>query len=693
MLALFGASVWLGLLGPSGPAGAATAAGGPARGTTFSLLAQPSAWVMPGQSFSVDLGIPPGTPAGAGVAVTLYDKLETRSALEQTISGPPAGTVLDRTGPVALSTLSPRAGGVGLSVAVFPESPSGSGPSGAPLLDLRCTPDTGTCSGVYPAVISLARPGGAGTIGRFTTYLTYAEARSAQPLRFAWVVPVAAPVVIGAAAGPGSALGPPTPRQVAAIADLAAELRASPVPVTVEPSPQTVQGLGRVEGPAAAAARGAVADLAALSADQEVHDVPPQPYVPIDANALSGEGAELAGQMAEGAPLLERAGIETTAPGAPATWVAGAVSPGLGTSLEVIGGVVGSPMQVVVPDAALTTPAEASSGITWGYPFTLTLGRGRTFQAAATDGELAAHFDAEPGDPALAANQLLADLAFVHFEQPNLSDPRGVIAVPPPGWTPDASFDRELLNGLRDNPDVEPVTLGGFFSQVPLGGNGAPTSRSLAQGDAPQLPVGLAHQISAARLRLTAFDSAVPKKGTPVLSELDDILLASQSTSLDASGQRAGVATFEGALADQLSLVQLATERTITVTARTAAIPITVLSNAPYTVVGTLTLTSNKFVFPPPGPTRPGVVLDHPTTPLRIEAVARTSGDLPVEASFVSPAGGLLIARGQLTVRSTATSWVGVVLSALALAVLGAWWARTWWGGRRRKRAERAGAE
>ena len=139
-------------------------------------------------------------------------------------------------------------------------------------------------------------------------------------------------------------------------------------------------------------------------------------------------------------------------------------------------------------------------------------------------------------------------------------------------------------------------------------------------------------------------------------------------------------------------MIQLATERTITVTARTAAIPITVLSNAPYTVVGTLTLTSNKFIFPPPGSTRSGVVLDHPTTPLRIEAVARTSGDLPVEAVFSSPAGDLEIARGQLTVRSTAISWVGIMLTALALAVLGAWWARTWWAGRRRKLAERAAA-
>ena len=696
MLALLGASMWSVLIGASVAAGAAPVptTQGAARVAAFSLLAQPSAWVMPGQPFSVDVGIPPGTPADAEVGVTLYDKLETRSAFEQTLSGPPAGPVLDRTASGGLSTLGARAGGLELSVAVLPDRASSTGPPSTTQLDLHCAPDTGSCSGVYPAVVSLVRPSGGGTIGHFTTYLTYVEARSVQPLRFAWVVPVRAPVVIGGGADPASALALPSPGEVTGIARLAAQLRASSVPVTVEPSPQTVQGLGALTGGLGAVARGALADLAALSADQSVHDVPPQSYVPIDASALSGEGTELAGQMAEGDSLLERAGIETTPAGQPATWVAdGPVSAGLGASLEVVGGAVGAPMRVVVPDGALVPPAGAASGITWGYPFSLTLGRGRTFQAAASDGELAAHFAAEPQDPALAANQLLADLAFVHFEQPNLTDPRGVIAVPPVGWAPNAAFDGELLNGLRDNPDVEPVTLGGFFDQVALGGNGAPGTRSLAPGNGPGLPGDLAHQISTARLRLSAFDSAVPKKATPVLSQLDDILLASQSTDLGPSGQRAGVATFERALTGQLTLVQLATERTITVTARTAAIPITVLSNAPYTVVGTLTLTSNKFTFPPPGPTRPGVVLDHPTTPLRIEAEARTSGDLPVEATFVSPAGGLEIARGQLTVRSTATSWVGVVLTALALAVLGAWWARTWWGGRRRKRAEQAAAE
>ncbi|MGH9081943.1 MAG: hypothetical protein ACRDWN_01220, partial [Acidimicrobiales bacterium] len=118
-------------------------------------------------------------------------------------------------------------------------------------------------------------------------------------------------------------------------------------------------------------------------------------------------------------------------------------------------------------------------------------------------------------------------------------------------------------------------------------------------------------------------------------------------------------------------------------------IPVTVVSDAPYTVDGTLSLSSAKFRFP--GTTTQRLVLDHTTNPLRVHVVARTLGDSPVTAVLTSPEGGLVLARGQLTVRSTATSVIGLVLTAVALAVLLGWWARSWRSGRRR-RAVRAGA-
>ncbi len=80
--------------------------------------------------------------------------------------------------------------------------------------------------------------------------------------------------------------------------------------------------------------------------------------------------------------------------------------------------------------------SRAASG-TWASAFTLSLGgKGPPATAAASDGELAAHFTADPADPALEANQLLADLAMVHFEAPDTPTPRALVAVPPAGWTP-----------------------------------------------------------------------------------------------------------------------------------------------------------------------------------------------------------------------------------------------------------------
>jgi hypothetical protein len=167
-----------------------------------------------------------------------------------------------------------------------------------------------------------------------------------------------------------------------------------------------------------------------------------------------------------------------------------------------------------------------------------------------------------------------------------------------------------------------------------------------------------------------------------VTNALTDTLLASESSALRRPDQVAGVATAQRALLAQLNLVQLATDRSITLTSRNSPIPVTVQSSAPYTVRAWLTLSSDKLVF---HPSHKQMVIDRATNPVRIQAVARTSGVIPVDVTLTTPRFNLQIAHGQLTVRSTATSLVGIVLTALALAVLLGWWARTWWRGRTRR--------
>jgi beta-lactamase regulating signal transducer with metallopeptidase domain len=48
-----------------------------------------------------------------------------------------------------------------------------------------------------------------------------------------------------------------------------------------------------------------------------------------------------------------------------------------------------------------------------------------------------------------------------------------------------------------------------------------------------------------------------------------------------------------------------------------------------------------------------------------------------VDVSVRSPAGGLQLSSGEVEVRSTATSVVGIVLSLGAVVVLVVWWIRT----------------
>ncbi len=686
------------LLAAAGPAAAAVHDSSVAAVRVDSVplltLSSQTSWVSPAAPwFSLAMGV----ASGAGpvddlhVVVTVYGKIITASAMAQSTGAVPGEKVLTHfDAPILLTSTGVVAQGC---AAILPDSSASAPttapayavacPAGAPTVTLGCVPGDGTCGGVYPVSVTLERQGSTAPLARFTTFLTYQEpglsssVGAGGALRVSLVVPISLP-------GP-PALSVPKAADLAPNEALVGALDTHrEVAVTVAANPGTVSALldrGGKQG------QRAVAQLQSLTVDG-TDQLLAEPYVPVDVAALAGAGlaGDISAQLLRGNTLLRMAGLRPT----PGTWVdtspnfTSANAADLGLGLQTAGA-----NRLILSDDQLT-PAHSSSPnfapLTYAQPFSLSLGRSAHVAAAGASSQVDPLFTADPGDPVLAANQILATLEFFHFEDPYTPDPRGVVVVPPPSWQPSAALVTTLLDGMAGNPVLSPVTLNGLFTEVPKGGNGEPALRHLRDGSPPRsatIPPATATRLAAARVRLSSLSAAVI--GRPVvLTELSDLLLATEFQGFGPVERSVALSLYTQRFGAVLNLVSLADQGPVTFTSRTAPIPVSVLSSAPFQVRVVLTLNSDKFTFPQ-GNAR-SLTLDRPTTPVRVQARSRTSGDrLPVDVTLTTPDGQVVFAHAVLTVHATSISLVGIALTALAGVVLLVWWIRTWRRGPKRR--------
>jgi len=137
---------------------------------------------------------------------------------------------------------------------------------------------------------------------------------------------------------------------------------------------------------------------------------------------------------------------------------------------------------------------------------------------------------------------------------------------------------------------------------------------------------------------------------------------------------------------DFLSRIRVPAPGTITLTARSGAVPITFRNDTGQPVRVLVALRSNKLDFPQ-GSVQTFALPPRSVT-VRFDVRSRTSGTFPLVMSVRSADGSLLIAEGRFKVRSTVVSTAGVALAAGAAFFLAAWWI---FEIRRRRRA-RAGS-
>ena len=627
-----------------GPAIRAQAA--PAGG--LSLVTQ-SAFVRPGEPFILCVRVAGVTdPSQVELAVFTYPRIQNRTNFRRTLEGKSLGSALDLD----------RASLDRVQV----------GACGADSFFLSVTPPRAT-GGVYPVRVELRGADDAtAVISSFVTHLVYvASLPVTQPINVAVVLPVHDPPALQ----PGGARHL---RRLDDLAALAGALESVPdVPVVLDPTPETLDALtaGDKGREALSALRGSVGGRQLLAG----------PYVPVDMPALLAAqlGDEAGAQLTAGSDVVAQRLLAEGQRPDPRTWVVR--DPVDQESLADLRG--RGYDRVVLPAANLSVLRAGLNTANRARPFTVEARPGSRQVAFVADADLASHF-ADGGDEVLHAHQLLAELAFIYFEVPNeATGSRGVVAVAPRAWRPTGAFLRTLLLGLRANPVVSAGTLDSLFTAVPAAvDRGKPLERTLVPSPRPA-PYP-ARALNTTRARLDGFASVLGREN-PLPERLSDRLLVSQSIELRAGRRSAYLDAVNATIKDQMARIKLPTGRTITLTAREGEIPISFRNETGYPVHVQVRIESEKLIVRDQDRVRT-LDLARLNTTERFSVKARTSGDTGLNILVESPDGSLPIATTLLTVRSTAASGVGIVLSAGAALFLVVWWGRDFRRGQRARR-------
>ena len=608
-------------------------------------LASQTSWVAAGEPF--ELRVVATASPDLTLGVTVHRPVTSRSQFTRTLDGDSLGGRLLPASPVPLAALDRD-------------------PAGAYRVQV---PTERLPTGVLPVVLDLRD--GTELVDRLVTHLVpVGDTGEAPPLAVAWVQPL----------GADPALQPDgnvdlDDDELAALADAATTLAASGVPLSLVPTPETLEALA-VDG------GDTVLDDLVRATTAPTRQVVAGTYVDVDVEGLLAAdlSGELAAQRSRGSDALAAAlGRRVD----PRTWSA---PPPLGP--DGIAALRGLGVDRVVLSEAELAPLDLD--LTLSRPFVVDDGRGRSIAAAAADPGLAAHLE-EGDDPVLAAHHLLADLSVLWGDQPGRQ--RGVVVRQAGDGVPSREFLDTVLAGLEGSPLLAGVTLDRLFELVPstIGADDEPLVRTLAE-DQPA-PTDLRPEARAVRDLRVAMSGYAGMVGddAPELDLVARLALVGEAFDLDRANRLARIDGGRAVLDARVRLVTVVDQGSFRLTAREGTIPLTLVNQLGTPVRVALTLSSDRLDFPDdePGPDTErsiDVVLDRENTSVPVEVRARTTGAFPVDITLTSPDGSLLVARSRLTVRSTGASGVGVILSTAAAAFLAVWWASHWRTTRRAKR-------
>ncbi|MFA5882697.1 MAG: DUF6049 family protein [Acidimicrobiia bacterium] len=638
-------------------------------GPTIELAAQ-DPWTPLGGDVALRLAIA-NPPPGATVSFSASQPFTSKKAYDSAMLGGPFGSVVSQ---------------VSIPVDELPVDELGTRPVKLGLQSLTGTRDLTRLNlrraGVYQVKVDL-RDADEADLATFRTALVVTEADKltvAEPLQVAWVWPLSAAPSYRPDGGPD--------RDVVAgfrgdgrLGAMAVALRLVPdVPITLAPTAETMEAWAELAktDPAIQGTNDAIRNAAAT------RPVLQGTYVPVDLASLLDHGLATAAdeEILRGSEVLQSAVGSTLDTRTRVLHPASASALARLHSAGVDRVIVDSTDVVLQPETRLTL----------AQPVTLsasTAGGTEAMSALVTDSGLQGLLTADL-PPAQRMQLLLGGLSVIAQEAPTQS--RVVALVNPDDFDAPAELYEDLLNGLRNNPYLRPVTAAEAFDTVGVDPpaptvTGTPsTERQLAAVSTAE-PAVSAEAYRNQRTRLNSF-GALTRPGDPAVTAADKSLLASVSNAWapDIGKVRADahLRVVDHAIDGLVSQIEVPDPRTITLTSRSGEIPLTFRNETGFPVRLRASLASEKLFFPD------GSVIDlelpPKSTTVRVAVEARTSGTFPLDLEVTSTDGVLSISQRRLEVRSTFVSTVGVVLMGSAVAFLALWWGLDLRRRRRRRR-------
>jgi hypothetical protein len=326
-------------------------------------------------------------------------------------------------------------------------------------------------------------------------------------------------------------------------------------------------------------------------------------------------------------------------------------------------------------------------------------GGGRAIRALVADPTLATHTDPATAavDQPLAAHQLLTELTGIVLlptarggTAPPLAglDGGAATVLPSRAWRPTQAFLTELLNGLAQSPilaGIDPARAFALSSPAPAGPSTTqpasrrattttipPNERTLVRRGAVDTRLG--RTLTATASTLNAHTAVLPDEAradTPASSRL----LVAASADLPVEEQLGRLTALNGALEADLRKIRIPGGSNLVLAARTGALPIGIVNDAPSPARVLLRLSSEKLEFP--DGTDRIITLDRQNTTTRVRVRAKTAGAFPLRVTLLSPDGARELGKAEYRVRSNSLPGVGIGVAVAAGLILAFWWGKT----------------